>query len=167
MRKLAVGIIMGSVFLVGCHGKLTVPHVSVGVGTTISSNETASTTRWASSATARQQGHIAYFKYDSSELTATGQRMLRQEARYLMAHPKAKARLSGHTDERGSREYNIALGWRRAQAAARFLTAQGVGRKQLDLMSYGREKPLALTHNERAWAQNRRVEVQAQIATTG
>lgn len=100
---------------------------------------------------------IIYFAYDSSELTTNDTRLLMVHAKYLLDHPKLMLRLAGHTDERGSREYNIALGERRAKAAARFLESRGVPSSRLIIVSYGKEQPIDNGSNEQAWAQNRRV----------
>ena len=70
-----------------------------------------------------------------------------------------RIQVSGHTDERGSSEYNIALGWRRAQSVAYFLQANGITEDQIDLVSYGKEKPVDDRHVESAWQKNRRVEL--------
>jgi peptidoglycan-associated lipoprotein len=77
----------------------------------------------------------------------------------LAANPTVRVRLEGHTDERGSREYNIGLGERRAQAVRRALLLQGATETQLSTVSYGAERPVAAGSNEAAWAQNRRVEI--------
>ena len=79
------------------------------------------------------------------------------QANYLVANPKATVRLEGNTDERGSREYNIGLGWRRDQSVARLLEQQGVSPDQIKMVSYGKERPVAFGHNEAAWKLNRTV----------
>ena len=71
-------------------------------------------------------------------------------------HPNAQVRVEGHTDERGSREYNVTLGERRAQTIAKFLIMKGVNPAQVHVVSYGKEKPADLGHDEAAWANNRR-----------
>jgi peptidoglycan-associated lipoprotein len=76
-----------------------------------------------------------------------------------MENPRRRIRLEGHTDERGSREYNIGLGERRALSVRRYLLLQGVSSDQLTTVSYGEERPAVLGSNEQAWAQNRRVEL--------
>jgi len=101
-----------------------------------------------------------YFEYDSSELRADAMRSLDVHARDLKAS-RAKVVLEGHTDERGTREYNMALGERRARAVQRYLTLQGVAPSQLELVSWGEERPAAFGSDEYAWAQNRRVELRA------
>ena len=102
---------------------------------------------------------IIYFDFDSSEIKGEGPGIVAAHARYLAANPTVRVRLEGHTDERGSREYNIGLGERRAQAVRRALLLQGATETQLSTVSYGAERPAAAGSNEAAWAQNRRVEI--------
>lgn len=99
---------------------------------------------------------IVYFAFDSSELTNNDMRLLKVHAKYLLDHGKLKLRVAGHTDERGSREYNIALGERRAKAVARYIESLGVATDKLVVVSYGKEQPMDNASNEQAWAQNRR-----------
>jgi len=84
---------------------------------------------------------------------------LEAHARYLAQHPSASVRLEGHADERGTREYNIALGERRAKAVERLLIVNGASTSQVETISYGEEKPAVLGSGEQSWAQNRRVEL--------
>ena len=100
-----------------------------------------------------------YFDYDSSEIRADFNDMLRAHARQLAQNPNMRVRLEGHADERGSREYNIALGERRAQAVRQVLQLQGASSTQLSTVSYGEERPKELGHDDTSWAQNRRVEL--------
>jgi peptidoglycan-associated lipoprotein len=102
---------------------------------------------------------VVYFDFDSSEVRGTGVEVVAAHARYLAANPATRVRLEGHTDERGSREYNIGLGERRAQAVRRALMLQGALDGQLATVSYGEERPAAAGHDEEAWAKNRRVEI--------
>lgn len=99
------------------------------------------------------------FDFDSSEIRPEYNAALAAHARRLSASPTLKVRLEGNTDERGSPEYNIGLGERRAQAVRRALMLQGVGDAQISTVSYGEERPLAEGESEEAWAQNRRVEI--------
>ena len=85
--------------------------------------------------------------------------VVNNHAQYLSDYPDIKVRLEGHADERGSREYNIALGERRAESVRRLLLLQGVGANQVSMISYGEELPAALAHDEESWALNRRVEL--------
>lgn len=98
-----------------------------------------------------------YFSFDSAALRSADLKAIAIQANYLATHPKAKVRLEGNTDNRGSREYNIGLGWRRDQAVARIMEQEGVAPGQLDMVSYGKERPAVMGDNERAWALNRRV----------
>ena len=102
---------------------------------------------------------VIYFEFDSSEVRPADRDVLSNHARYLSANPQATIVLEGHGDERGSREYNIGLGERRAQSVRQILELQGAGSQQLSTVSYGEEKPAVEGHDESAWSQNRRVEL--------
>jgi len=101
-------------------------------------------------------GSRIYFGYDRYDLTAQAQQTLRDQAAWLRQHPNVTVLLEGHCDERGTREYNLALGARRANAAKRFLVSLGIDPNRVRTISYGKERPEALGSNEAAWAQNRR-----------
>ncbi|WP_100639710.1 peptidoglycan-associated lipoprotein Pal [Marinobacter salexigens] len=100
-----------------------------------------------------------YFDFDTSEIKPEARDVLMAHARYLSGNPGQKVRLEGHGDERGSKEYNLALGERRANAVQRFLIVNGASRGQMETISYGEEKPAVMGSTESAWAQNRRVEL--------
>jgi peptidoglycan-associated lipoprotein len=102
---------------------------------------------------------IIYFDFDSSEIKGEGTDIVGAHAKYLANNPRARVRLEGHTDDRGSREYNIGLGERRAQSVRRALLLQGATEAQLSTVSYGAERPAVAGHDEAAWAKNRRVEI--------
>lgn len=102
---------------------------------------------------------IVYFEFDRYDVQAEYREMLREHATFLRSRPNLQLRLEGHTDERGSREYNIGLGDRRAQAVKRALVLHGVSEGQLQTVSYGEERPAVDESNEEAWARNRRVEL--------
>lgn len=102
---------------------------------------------------------VFYFEFNSSELSDADREALATHARLLSENPTLSVVLEGHADERGSREYNLALGERRAKAIERMLTVQGVEREQLQVISFGEERPVALGHDEEAWRLNRRVEL--------
>lgn len=102
---------------------------------------------------------VVYFDFDSSEIKGTGTDVVAAHAKYLAANGSARVRLEGHTDERGSREYNIGLGERRAQAVRRALMLQGASDGQISTVSYGEERPAVPGHDEAAWSKNRRVEI--------
>lgn len=96
------------------------------------------------------------FGFDSSSLSAGAQSTLRDNAKYLLDNPAVSVTVEGHCDERGTNEYNMALGERRAKSAQKFLTAQGVAASRSTTVSYGEEMALDNGHNEAAWAKNRR-----------
>jgi len=102
---------------------------------------------------------IIYFDFDKSDIRPEFNDVIAAQARRLAANPNLKVRLEGHTDERGSREYNIGLGERRAQAVRRALLLQSVTDGQVSTISYGEERPAVDGHDETAWAKNRRVEI--------
>ncbi|SFR40513.1 peptidoglycan-associated lipoprotein [Marinobacter gudaonensis] len=100
-----------------------------------------------------------YFDFDTAEIKPEARDVLVAHARYLANNPGQNVRLEGHADERGTKEYNLALGERRANAVQRFLIVNGASRGQIETVSYGEEKPAVMGSTESAWAQNRRVEL--------
>jgi peptidoglycan-associated lipoprotein len=102
---------------------------------------------------------VIYFDYDSSEIRNEFIDVIAAHGRFLASNATVRVRLEGHSDERGSREYNIALGERRAQTVKRALALQGVQESQVALVSYGEERPAATGSDENAWTKNRRVEI--------
>jgi len=105
---------------------------------------------------ARFEAEDIYFEFDQSILSDTAKQNLTKKAEWLKAFPSAKALIEGHCDERGSAEYNLALGQKRADAAMQYLVSLGINANRLSTISYGKEKPLNTGHNEEAWAKNRR-----------
>lgn len=102
---------------------------------------------------------VVHFAYDDAEISQSDKRVLQVHAKYLLEHPDLQLRVSGHTDERGSREYNVALGERRAQSVEKFMQVKGVPGQRMVLVSYGKEQPVAQGHDESSWSQNRRAEL--------
>jgi peptidoglycan-associated lipoprotein len=102
---------------------------------------------------------VFYFEFDRSDLSAEARTSLVAHANFLKANPGVRYRLEGHADERGTREYNLALGERRAQAVERYLQVQGVSASQLETISYGEERPAVQGTTEAAYSRNRRVEI--------
>ena len=100
-----------------------------------------------------------YFDFDKSEIKPEFADIVKLSAQNLAAHPGLKVKLEGNTDERGTREYNIGLGERRAQSVRRALLLQGVAENQITTVSFGAERPAAEGDDEAAWSKNRRVEV--------
>lgn len=111
---------------------------------------------WSDDPSAGELGMVIYFEFDSSEVRAVDQDLVARHAMQLTSNPAYQVRLEGHADERGSREYNIGLGERRANAVKSFLAAEGVDDAQMNTISYGEERPAALGHDEVSWAENRR-----------
>ena len=97
-----------------------------------------------------------YFDFDSAQLLPRAQEILKRKAEWLRAHPGARVIIEGNTDERGTVEYNLALGDRRAEAAKDFLVELGISPDRITTISYGEERPADPGHNEAAWAKNRR-----------
>ncbi len=102
---------------------------------------------------------VFYFDFDKTVIQADAFEDLSAHAKYLATHADSRLVLEGHADERGTREYNMALGERRAKAVSRFLTVQGAGSNQIEVVSYGEERPAMMGHDEGSWGQNRRVEL--------
>lgn len=105
---------------------------------------------------AKAGSDTVYFGTDEYALDQASQATLAAQARWLIANPNVRASIEGHADERGTREYNMALGERRANAARDYLVSQGVPAARLVVTSWGKERPVAPGSNEEAWAQNRR-----------
>jgi peptidoglycan-associated lipoprotein len=101
-------------------------------------------------------GDRIFFDYDKSVITAAAEKTLKRQAGWMKQYPSVSITVEGHCDERGTREYNLALGERRATAVKNFLVALGVDSNRIATISYGKERPDALGHNKAAWAQNRR-----------
>jgi peptidoglycan-associated lipoprotein len=160
-----------SLLVAGCAGKKNAVKAVTG-GETVSSTAGA-TSGGAAGATTGQAEQLpgttadaaalakttVYFDFDSSEIRPEFAATVAAHGRKLAGNRMLRVRLEGNTDERGSAEYNVALGERRAQAVKRALLLQGAGDGQLTTVSYGEERPAADGHDERAWAQNRRVEI--------
>jgi len=101
-------------------------------------------------------GDRVFFAYDKFDLSADARRTLERQAAWLKQYASVRLAVEGHADERGTREYNLALGERRANAAKDYLVALGVPASRLTTVSYGKERPSVLGSNEAAWSQNRR-----------
>ena len=103
----------------------------------------------------QQAGDRVFFDFDKAVVRSDGEETLRMQAEFLKQNPGVTMTIAGHCDERGTREYNLALGERRANAARNYLISLGVSSERLSTISYGKERPIVLGHNEAAWAQNR------------
>jgi len=176
-KSVVLWIAVLAVGIVGCSHRVR-PTPPSTANTTVPSNESSSQTSGAANPNAAGEGVLngtgpgvqgptepslqdrtIYFDFDSSEIKGQYDAMVTAHARYLVAHPNVRVRLEGNTDERGSREYNIGLGARRAQSVRQALMLQGVADSQITTVSYGEEHPAVTGHNDAAWARNRRVDI--------
>lgn len=129
-----------------------------------SSSSSSATSAASAEATALEQargelmtiGDTVLFGFDSSALSADAMATLDKQAAFLNAKPALRVKIEGHADERGTREYNLALGERRASATRDYLVARGVDGSRIRIVSYGKERPAVVGSNEEAWAKNRR-----------
>ena len=104
------------------------------------------------------QQRSVYFDFDVFTIKSEFNAMIERHATYLRAHPELEVKLEGNADERGGREYNLALGQKRSESVKRALVTMGAGEKQLEAVSFGEEKPKMTGHDETSWAENRRVD---------
>jgi peptidoglycan-associated lipoprotein len=142
---------------------------STGTGATTTPPTTGSTTRPSQSTPVagdplRDPSNIlskrsVYFDYDSNSVKEDGRPLVQAHARYMGDKRDSRIRIEGNCDERGSREYNLALGQRRAESVKRMMTVLGVQEGRIETVSYGEEKPVAQGHDEQSWAQNRRADI--------
>ena len=102
---------------------------------------------------------VVYFEYDKFNLTTKSIQALKGVSDLMQRNSKITLSVEGHADERGTREYNLALGQRRAESVANYLTANGIDKNRLVVKSYGEERPISLGSNDSAWSKNRRVEL--------
>ena len=101
-------------------------------------------------------GDTVHFDYDAYNITEEGRSVLQRQAAWLQKYPSVRVTIEGHCDERGTREYNLALGARRANAVKEYLASLGVSAGRVDTISYGKERPICTESDESCWAQNRR-----------
>lgn len=111
---------------------------------------------------ALMEATVFYFDFDNTTIKADSKNALIAHSQYLAANSSARVVLEGHTDERGTVEYNIALGERRGLSVSRFLQANGAAASQIETVSFGEERPALMGHNEASWSKNRRVEIKYQ-----
>jgi peptidoglycan-associated lipoprotein len=100
-----------------------------------------------------------YYAYDQSDLKPESRALIEAHAQYLREHPSVKVRIEGNADERGSAEYNVALGQRRAEGVTKLMTLLGIHEDRIEAVSFGKEKPKVLGHNEDSWSENRRSDI--------
>ena len=161
----------GSASTSGTAPAVSAASTSAAGGDTVSGTRTAGTDDSGSLASGTTPRHLLddpasplgtrtiYFEYDSSDVPTSAQPIIDAHSRYLSEHAGASITLEGHADERGSREYNIGLGEKRALAVRRLMTLLGATSPQIRTISYGEERPADAGHEESAWQLNRRVEI--------
>lgn len=175
MLKRLFILCIGTVFLAACETASTTSVDSAGdASSSASASSTSSGTASSSTAAATEAetlspeemlkkefakvGSTILFDYDSSALSDYAQRTLDRQAAFLKARPQTRVLMGGHADERGTREYNLALGERRASAARDYLVSKGISSERIRIISYGKERPAKVGSNEAAWRLNRRAE---------
>lgn len=164
MNKLLLGIITISV-LTGCasQGAMEQPKAAVAEKGATAQTKTAAQPSVAANPLKDPSNILSkrsvYFDYDSSVVKGEYKPLIEAHAKYLSAHKDAKATVQGNTDERGSREYNIGLGNRRAESVKKVMNVLGVPDKQVEAVSLGEEKPKATCHDESCWKENRRDDI--------
>jgi len=174
MLKRLFFLFIGTAFLAACETASTTTADTAGdvssSASASSSSGTASSS--SSSATASENltpeemlkkefakvGSTVLFDFDSAALSDYAQRTLDRQAAFLKARPQTRVIMGGHADERGTREYNLALGERRASAARDYLVSKGISSERIRIISYGKERPAKVGSNEAAWRLNRRAE---------
>ena len=125
--------------------------VSTGDTSDMSGPEAGSVDEWM-----QDVGYMVHFDFDKSNLMSEARAVLDRQAEWLIQYTGYSVTVEGHCDERGTREYNLALGERRAASVKNYLVALGVDPSRISTLSYGKERPLAMGHDEAAWSQNRR-----------
>jgi peptidoglycan-associated lipoprotein len=159
MRIQLVSLFAAALLLAACE---TTPETTTNTGGTGSSTTTAPMTATRGPVPGSKEDFVAnvgdrvFFAFDKSDLSADARRTLDRQAAWLKQWSNQRLTVEGHCDERGTREYNLALGERRANAVKDYLAASGVSASRLSTISYGKERPVVLGSNEAAWAQNRR-----------
>lgn len=108
---------------------------------------------------ALKRRNVIYFGFNSAQVEGEDLQILNAHAKYIANNPSARVRLEGHADERGSREYNVALSENRTISARRLMTFQGISASQTNIIAYGEERPQEFCQSERCWGKNRRVEI--------
>lgn len=171
-----LGVVLAGALVVGCAGNKPKPETRIERGATPTDNGAAAAGTQigagsAGTAIAADDGmmdpfsdpasplskHIIYFDYNSADVTDID--IVNAHARYLAEHPSARVRLEGHADERGTREYNVALSEQRAYAVKQLMLFQGARPQQISIVAYGEERPAVYGHDEASYRENRRVEI--------
>ena len=146
-----LAVLSSIVLLAACETKPTANNGNEGSGSLTTDHEGRQVSSIAPGVSDR-----VFFDYDSSVINSEGEGTLQKQADYLKSHAGTNVTIEGHCDERGTREYNLALGERRATSAKNYLVSLGVDASRVQTISYGKERPAVVGDDESAWAQNRR-----------
>jgi peptidoglycan-associated lipoprotein len=165
-RRIAITAAVMAAFLASCASEPTVDQ-SAGVSSPQARAAESSPTpqvaaprvRPASATVAEPSKRSVYYEFDRYDVKDEYRPLVESHARYLREHPQAQIAVQGNADERGSREYNLALGQRRSEGVKKMLTLLGVAERQIEATSFGEEKPRAVGHDEASWAENRRSDI--------
>ncbi len=165
--KTQVALLTLALAAAGMAGCSSTPTADEGSGAQVVDRETSTSTSGASSSSLSPfedpsnplSKRVFYFDFDKSDLSPSDRDTIGAHAHYLSQNPATVVTVEGHADERGTREYNLALGERRAKSVENLLQLQGAGRDQVDVVSYGEERPASECHDESCWSLNRRAEI--------
>jgi len=156
MRFKALGVLVAVAMLAACETPREQAATTTGGGATTPPPAQTARQRSLQEILVSEVGDRVFFDYDKSELKPEARRQIERWAAFLKQYPNATTTVEGHADERGTREYNLGLGERRAAAAKNFLVSLGIDARRVATISYGKERPAVLGSNEAAWSQNRR-----------
>lgn len=162
-RILTTALLAGTIALAGCKSKAP-DELPPGPATTVGTPDTGTTQQPTGPGIGSQEHfvnavsgqNVIYFDTDRFNIDTVDAAALQSQAQYLLQYPNLTASVEGHADERGTRDYNLALGERRANSAKNYLVSLGIPAERLRTVSYGKERPVAMGSNAQAWAQNRR-----------
>jgi peptidoglycan-associated lipoprotein len=156
MRFKLLSMFAAMLLLAACESASDQGNAAAGGGTATGNQQTTRVVPGSSEDFVQNVGDRVFFDYDRSDLKPEARQTLERQAAWLKQYSNVRLQIEGHCDERGTREYNLALGERRANAAKNYLVALGIPASRLSTISYGKERPAVLGSNETSWAQNRR-----------
>src|SRR5262252_1777676 len=156
MNLRSLSLLAGALLLAACASDNTGKSDTTGTGAGANTPATATVQPGSAQDFIQNVGDRVFFDFDKSDVKPEGRTTLQRQADWLKKYPNVTVTVEGHADERGTREYNLALGERRATAVKKMLVALGVAANRVSTISYGKERPAVVGSNEAAWAQNRR-----------